>query len=315
MIAPPEIEITAGEEEGDVEFDAVVEVRPVSSSPATTGCGRARLHAGRRRGGRPPDRHAPRPLRRPRGLTTRSSTAATPRSTSSGYVDGEPVDGSPRPTCCTRWARGASCPRSTTSSGRRPGESRVHRRAARAVRRAGRRRSLVPGAGEGREAQGAPRAHRRVGRARSPTPRPSTRCATRAGAASTSRQAAGADGVRDQVLDELGLVDRSSRPTRWWSQEMERRLARSRASARGARASRSRSTWPPPVRTRARSSTRARRRRPRRCLPISRCAPSSRRRRSRRPTPNSTRRSTGSPSVRARSRPKYAGILNEEGSS
>lgn len=28
-IAPPEIEITAGEEEGDVEFDAVVEVRPV----------------------------------------------------------------------------------------------------------------------------------------------------------------------------------------------------------------------------------------------------------------------------------------------
>jgi trigger factor len=28
-IAPPEIEITAGEEGGDVEFDAVVEVRPV----------------------------------------------------------------------------------------------------------------------------------------------------------------------------------------------------------------------------------------------------------------------------------------------
>ena len=28
VIAPPEIDITAGEEEGDVEFDAVVEVRP-----------------------------------------------------------------------------------------------------------------------------------------------------------------------------------------------------------------------------------------------------------------------------------------------
>src|SRR4051812_10287859 len=28
-IAPPDIEITAGEESGDVEFDAVVEVRPV----------------------------------------------------------------------------------------------------------------------------------------------------------------------------------------------------------------------------------------------------------------------------------------------
>ena len=28
VIAPPEIEITAGQEEGDVEFDAVVEVRP-----------------------------------------------------------------------------------------------------------------------------------------------------------------------------------------------------------------------------------------------------------------------------------------------
>src|SRR3954447_25923842 len=29
VIAPPEIEITAGEEDGDVEFDAVVQVRPV----------------------------------------------------------------------------------------------------------------------------------------------------------------------------------------------------------------------------------------------------------------------------------------------
>ena len=28
MIAPPEIEVTAGQEEGDVEFEAVVEVRP-----------------------------------------------------------------------------------------------------------------------------------------------------------------------------------------------------------------------------------------------------------------------------------------------
>src|SRR5207249_1159093 len=29
VIAPPEIDVTAGETEGDVEFDAVVEVRPV----------------------------------------------------------------------------------------------------------------------------------------------------------------------------------------------------------------------------------------------------------------------------------------------
>ena len=48
VIAPPEIEITAGEEDGDVEFDAVVEIRPVVQLTGYDGLARrARLHAGR----------------------------------------------------------------------------------------------------------------------------------------------------------------------------------------------------------------------------------------------------------------------------
>ena len=60
VIAPPEIDITAGEEEGDVEFDAVVEVRPqVTVEGHDALPGRDPEPGDRRRGGRPPDRHAP----------------------------------------------------------------------------------------------------------------------------------------------------------------------------------------------------------------------------------------------------------------
>ena len=60
VIAPPEIDITAGEEEGDVEFDAVVEVRPAGHGRGSRlAAGRDPEPGDRRRGGRPPGRHAP----------------------------------------------------------------------------------------------------------------------------------------------------------------------------------------------------------------------------------------------------------------
>ncbi len=84
VIAPPEIDITAGEEDGDVEFDAVVEVRPVvevSGYEALTV--EVAEPGGRRRGDRRADRRAARALRRPRGLIEPARpTATTRRSTS-----------------------------------------------------------------------------------------------------------------------------------------------------------------------------------------------------------------------------------------
>ena len=68
VIAPPEIDITAGEEDGDVEFDAVVEVRPVVT---VEGHDKLRVEIddarGRRRGRRRARSTAARALRRPRG--------------------------------------------------------------------------------------------------------------------------------------------------------------------------------------------------------------------------------------------------------
>ena len=69
VIAPPEIEITSGEDEGDVEFEAVVEVRPVVR---LVGYDELRVELpfdrGRRRRRRPAGRRAARTLRRPRRL-------------------------------------------------------------------------------------------------------------------------------------------------------------------------------------------------------------------------------------------------------
>ena len=91
----PEIEITAGEEEGDVEFDAVVQVRPVVNltgydslqveldfTPPDDESGRqAQVDGLRERFARP---------RRSRAI--RSSTANYAEIDISGSVDGEPVD-------------------------------------------------------------------------------------------------------------------------------------------------------------------------------------------------------------------------------
>ena len=168
VIAPPEIDITAGEEDGDVEFDAVVEVRPVVQLAGYDGL---RVELDSRRvddeAVDAPDRPAARPLRRPRGLRRRrSSTATTPRSTSRASSTTSRSTASPPPTSSTRSARAVVVPDARRGAARQAARRhpRVHRRAARALRRAGRRRGRVPGAREGREAEGAARAHRRVGR-------------------------------------------------------------------------------------------------------------------------------------------------------
>ena len=91
-IAPPEIDITAGEEDGDVEFDAVVEVRPVVN---LTGYDSLTVElefdaAGRRGRGRA-DRGPAGALRRSRGVApSRSSTATTRRWTSADRSTASP---------------------------------------------------------------------------------------------------------------------------------------------------------------------------------------------------------------------------------
>ena len=95
VIAAPEIDITAGEEEGDVEFDAVVEVRPVVELAGYDDLqGRDPEPRGPRRGRRRADRRAARAVRRPRGLQRRrSSTADYAEIDIKGYVHDESIDG------------------------------------------------------------------------------------------------------------------------------------------------------------------------------------------------------------------------------
>ena len=117
-IAPPEIDITAGEEEGDVEFDAVVEVRPQCHARGLRRAARRDRQARRRRRGRRRarsttlrDRFADladsddaahrRRLRRDRHHGLRSTTSRS--------------RASPPPTSSTRSARASSCPSSTSS--------------------------------------------------------------------------------------------------------------------------------------------------------------------------------------------------------
>ena len=94
MIAPPEIEITAGQEDGDVEFDAVVEVRP---QVQLVGYDELRVElpspaVDDEAVDRQVDRCA---TASPTSTTptTRSSTATTRRSTSRATIDGEAVEG------------------------------------------------------------------------------------------------------------------------------------------------------------------------------------------------------------------------------
>ena len=68
VIAPPEIEVTAGQDDGDVEFEAVVEVRPQVHLIGYDELRRAADRAGRRRRDRRSGRPAPRSLRRPHRL-------------------------------------------------------------------------------------------------------------------------------------------------------------------------------------------------------------------------------------------------------
>ena len=95
VIAPPEIDITAGEEEGDVEFDAVVEVRPEVTVEGYDAL-QVEIPApdDHRRDGRRAGRSAARALRRHRGLRRRRSSTATTREIDiKGFVDDEAVEG------------------------------------------------------------------------------------------------------------------------------------------------------------------------------------------------------------------------------
>ena len=167
VIAPPEIDITAGEDDGDVEFDAVVEVRP-----QVTVEGHDSLH------GRDPE---------PGHRATRRSTARSTRCRDrfaeledspapladgdyaeidiKGYVHDESIEGLTATDYLYEVGSGIVVPKLDDElRGKRPGDilkfndtlpERFGERAGDEV--------VVPGARERGEAEGSPRAHRRVG--------------------------------------------------------------------------------------------------------------------------------------------------------
>ena len=176
VIAPPEIDITAGEEEGDVEFDAVVEVRPRSRSRATTRCG------SRSSSPTSPTRRSTRQVDSLRERFADLEDSAAPLTDGDyaeidikGFVDDESIEGLTATDYLYEVGSGHRRAQARRGAARQAPRRhpQVHRHAARALRRARRRRGLVPGAREGHQEEGAARAHRRVGRARSASSRPS----------------------------------------------------------------------------------------------------------------------------------------------
>ena len=168
MIAPPEIDITAGEDDGDVEFDAVVEVRPeVTLEGYDELAGRDPGTRGHRRDDRRAGRPAARALRRPRGLRRPAHRRRLRRDRHQGLRRRRGGRGPHRHRLPLRGRLRHGRARSSTTScaASRPGAIlEFNDDAARALRRARRRRGRVPGARQGGEAEGAARAHRRVGR-------------------------------------------------------------------------------------------------------------------------------------------------------
>ena len=170
VIAPPEIDITAGEDDGDVEFDAVVEVRPeVTRRGPRRAAGRD--PDARRRPTKPidaPGRHAARALRRPRGLERAAHRRRLRRDRHQGLRHDESIEGLTATDYLYEVGSGIVVPELDDElRGKRPGDIlKFNADAPRALRRARRRRGVVPGARQGDQAEGAPRAHRRVGRRR-----------------------------------------------------------------------------------------------------------------------------------------------------
>ena len=267
VIAAPEIDITEGEEEGDVGL------RRRGRGPArrraraaTTACG-SRSRAARR----PPTRRStPRSTgcassfadledgRRARGRRRLRS-----RSTSRASIDDEGIDGAHRrPTTSTRSAPAGSCPSSTSELRGREGRRhpRVRRRPPRPLRRASRPGSRLPGARQGREAQGAPRAHRRVGAEDSEFETvEELRDDLRRRALDAGRARCRPDGPpRQGRSTPLGRAGRHRGCPRRWSTRRSSPPARPRPPPRGPGRRHRRSTSRPPARTRPSVRRRAR---------------------------------------------------------
>ena len=315
VIAPPEIEITAGKDEGDVEFDAVVEIRPqFELARLRRAARRAAVQGGERRRRRPTGRRAARTLRRPRRLRPAAHRRRVrDRSTSTARSTANRSRASPRPTSCTASVPSMVVPELDTElrgtdTGRDP---RVHRGASREVRRARRSRSHVPRHRERGEAEGACPSSPTNGR-RGQRVRHRRRTARRrAQAARDDAEAASADD---------GRATRCSKPRPNWFRCPHRRTlidsrdapARRRSRAPAFTSRREPRAVPAGDRPRAGSVHRRDpcRRRVEPCSPTSRSARSSRRKRSRRPTTRSTPRSPASPSGPSRSPRRCAASSN-----
>ena len=276
VIAPPEIDITAGEEEGDVEFDAVVEVRPVFT---VEGHDQLRIEIEK-----PdvsdddvatPDRPAARSLRRPRRQRRAAHRRRLRRDRHQG-LRRRRVGRRPHrhrlPLRGRVGDRGAEARRGAARQAARR-HPQVRRHAARALRRARRRRGLLPGPRQGNEEEGAPRAHRRVGE-RGQRVRDRRRAAGRRPHAPRHvRPRAGLDGDAREGL-RSGRRARARGGARDARQQRDGAApARPRAPARGAGSAHDDPAVPrrPPARTSRSSSTACAPVPPKPCAPTSRC--------------------------------------------
>ena len=264
---------------GDVEFEAVVEVRPIVRL-----VGYDELHgraAVRQRSTTPPS--TSRSMRCANGSptsptpSTRSSTTPTRRSTSPARSTVSRVEGLTATDFLYRVGSGMVVARARRSAPRHAArrDPRVHRRRSPSVSAsAPAKRSTFRVRREGGEAEDPPRAHRRVGR-RGERVRHGRRAARRhPPSPRDDAEAAGADGRTRQGA-------RSRRRPRAGRGAGRARRERDPPPRRGSRAPavapegrRSSSTSRRPARNPRRSSTRCARARRAACSPTSRCAPS-----------------------------------------
>ncbi len=211
---PPRSTSPAGEEDGDVAFDAVVEIRPAGrASAATTACG------SRSPTPRPPTRRSTRRSTAcassspsSRRSTARPSTATTSRSTSPARRTASPSPASPPTTTSTRSAPARSCPSSTSSCGRQGGDILEFDADAPGDPDEDARR--VPHAREGGEGEGPARARPTSGPARRPSSTPLDELrADLAKRIGTGQAGPGPDGPAREAAEASPSWSRTSSPT------------------------------------------------------------------------------------------------------
>ena len=217
VIAAPEIDITSGEDDGPVAFDAVVEVRPAITLGGYDDL-RVTIDAPEAS-----DEEIDEQIDHLRehfaelddGRTARPSTATTCRSTSPARQDGEPLAGLTAEDYLYEVGSGTVVAEIDENlSGAKPGDIlEFNADHPDPDEEPGR----LPGPRQGGQGQGPPGRRRRMGQARPPSSTPSTSCATDlATRLGTVKKVQGQMALQQKTAEALAdLVERRARPTPW----------------------------------------------------------------------------------------------------